>query len=44
MVGDDQFGHILRNVLHSSEIDDSHLYQHSNVHTTLAFVHRLERV
>ena len=41
-VGNDQFGILLKNTLHSVGIDTSHLYMDEKTHTTLAFVHTLE--
>ena len=41
VVGDDQFGIMLRNTLNNIGIDTSHLYTHKKVNTTLAFVHTL---
>lgn len=41
MVGNDQFGHLLRNTLVEVGIDSQFLYTNKKEHTTLAFVHTL---
>lgn len=42
VVGKDQFGTSLRKTLDELGIDTGHLYEHEEVHTTLAFVHTFE--
>ena len=42
VVGKDQFGTSLRKTLNQFKLDTSHLYEHQQVHTTLALVHTYE--
>ena len=42
MVGNDQFGKLLKAAVEEMGINTSHLYEHESVHTTLAFVHTME--
>lgn len=41
-VGDDRFGHMLKDVVKKSGTDVTNLITDSNAHTTLAFVHTME--